>query len=209
MQFPEETLRLIDRVSRKLLDRNMTMCTAESCTGGLAAVLCTAVPGSSRWFRGSIVAYADSVKTRILGVGKEILAAHGAVGKAAAEAMALGATAATGAASALAVTGIAGPGGGSGEKPVGTVWFATATYPSGNPAACPQGPAITSFSRFFEGSRDEIRLAAALAGMEALEAALDQLGDHARAVAPPADVTPAGDRGGRAGDMPAPSPRYR
>ncbi|MDR1686919.1 MAG: nicotinamide-nucleotide amidohydrolase family protein [Desulfovibrio sp.] len=172
MEIPEEGLWLIGRVSRKLLARNMTMCTAESCTGGLAAALCTGVPGSSRWFCGSIVAYADSVKTRLLGVSKVLLTAHGAVSGPVAEAMALGALAATGAASALAVTGIAGPGGGSAEKPVGTVWFATAVYPSRNLADHPQGPAITSFCRTFSGYRDEVRLAAALAGLEAVETAL-------------------------------------
>ncbi|MDR2125038.1 MAG: nicotinamide-nucleotide amidohydrolase family protein [Desulfovibrio sp.] len=172
MEFPEECLWLIGRVSQKLLARNMTMCTAESCTGGLAAALCTGVPGGSRWFCGSIVAYADSVKTRLLGVGKELLTAHGAVSEPVVKAMALGALAATGAAAALAVTGIAGPGGGSAEKPVGTVWFATAVYPSRHLAVHPQGPAIAAFCRTFSGYRDEIRLAAVPAGLEALDVAL-------------------------------------
>jgi nicotinamide-nucleotide amidase len=182
MEFPEESLWLIGRVSRKLLARNMTMCTAESCTGGLAAVLCTGIPGSSRWFCGSIVAYADTVKTRVLGVGKDLLAEYGAVSGPVAEAMAVGALSATGAASALAVTGIAGPGGGSAEKPVGTVWFATAAYPSRNLAAHPQGPTVASFCRTFAGYRDDIRLAAVSAGLEALEAALAQAGGDGHAV---------------------------
>jgi nicotinamide-nucleotide amidase len=192
MEFPEEGLWLIGRVSQKLLARNMTMCTAESCTGGLAAALCTGVPGSSRWFCGSIVAYADSVKTRVLGVDKKLLATHGAVSGPVAEAMALGALAATGAASALAVTGIAGPGGGSAEKPVGTVWFATAAYPSRNLAAHPQGPTTASFCRTFAGYRDEVRLAAALAGLEALEAALARTGEDALSAAGRSTDSPRG-----------------
>ncbi|MDR1946715.1 MAG: CinA family protein [Desulfovibrio sp.] len=183
MEFPEEGLWLIGRVSRKLLDRNLTLCTAESCTGGLASVLCIGVPGSSRWFCGSIVAYSDSVKTRVLGVSKELLAEHGAVSGPVVEAMAVGALAVTGATCALAITGIAGPGGGSAEKPVGTVWFATAVYPSRNLAAHPRGPVVTSFCRNFTGYRDAIRLAAALAGLEATEVALEQAGNDTRAAA--------------------------
>jgi nicotinamide-nucleotide amidase len=99
---------------------------AESCTGGMIGALLTAVPGSSDAFVGGVVAYSNELKERLLGVAPELLAVHGAVSAEAAAAMAAGA-AALGAECAVAVTGIAGPGGGSEEKPVGTVHIAVRT----------------------------------------------------------------------------------
>jgi nicotinamide-nucleotide amidase len=100
--------------------------TAESCTGGLVGGALTAVPGSSDVFVGGVVAYSNELKERLLGVAPDLLAAHGAVSREAAEAMARGALA-LGAECAIATTGIAGPGGGSPEKPVGTLHIAVAT----------------------------------------------------------------------------------
>ena len=102
-------------------ERGLTLATAESCTGGLVAARLTSVAGSSDVFTGGIVAYANEVKARELGVGEEILERHGAVSAEAAAAMARGARERLGADVAVAVTGIAGPGGGSPEKPVGLV----------------------------------------------------------------------------------------
>ncbi len=111
--------------------RGLTLATAESCTGGLVAGRLTSVPGSSAVFVGGIVSYADDVKVRELGVPAALLAAHGAVSAEVAAAMAEGARERLGADVAVAATGIAGPGGGSGEKPVGLVHL-HATSPEGD-----------------------------------------------------------------------------
>jgi nicotinamide-nucleotide amidase len=97
---------------------------AESCTGGLLGARLTAVPGSSAYFLGGVLAYANAVKTRRLGVPARLLARRGAVSAECAAAMARGARRATGASVGVAVTGIAGPGGGTAEKPVGLVFVA-------------------------------------------------------------------------------------
>lgn len=107
-------------------DQGLTLGAAESCTGGLVAARLTSVPGASDVFRGGIVAYENDVKLAPLGVGKETLAAHGAVSAETAAAMAEGARSSLGADVAIAVTGIAGPGGGTPEKPVGLVHLCAA-----------------------------------------------------------------------------------
>ena len=104
-----------------LRQRGLSLATAESCTGGQVAKRLTDVPGSSDVFVGSVVAYSNDVKERLLGVPVEVLEAHGAVSPETARAMAHGARRLLGADVAVAVTGIAGPGGGSAEKPVGLV----------------------------------------------------------------------------------------
>jgi nicotinamide-nucleotide amidase len=103
--------------------RGVRLATAESCTGGMVAERLTSVPGSSDVFVGSVIAYADAVKRRELGVAAELLAEHGAVSAETAAAMAAGARKRLDAEVAVAVTGIAGPGGGSDEKPVGLVYL--------------------------------------------------------------------------------------
>jgi nicotinamide-nucleotide amidase len=103
--------------------RGLTVATAESCTGGLVAARLTSVPGSSDVVLGGIVAYANEVKERELGVSSALLAAHGAVSAEVAEAMARGARERLGADVAVSVTGVAGPGGGTPEKPVGLVYM--------------------------------------------------------------------------------------
>jgi PncC family amidohydrolase len=117
---------LAERLYRICLDRGLTVATAESCTGGLVAHAITEIAGSSAYFRGGFVTYADDVKRDELGVAQELLAAHGAVSAQVARAMAEGARARLGADLAVAVTGIAGPGGGSAEKPVGLTYVGVA-----------------------------------------------------------------------------------
>ena len=117
---------LAERLSRTCLERGLTVATAESCTGGLIAHAITEVAGSSAYFRGGFVTYADDVKRDHLGVAPELLDAHGAVSAQVARAMAEGARGRLGADLAVAVTGIAGPGGGSAEKPVGLTYVGVA-----------------------------------------------------------------------------------
>jgi nicotinamide-nucleotide amidase len=120
---------LAEIVGRMLMERQATLAVAESCTGGLVGQMLTAVPGSSRYFLGGVIAYANALKEKLLDVKAETLAANGAVSEPTALEMADGARARTGATWGVAVTGIAGPDGGTTEKPVGTVFIAV-TSPS-------------------------------------------------------------------------------
>jgi nicotinamide-nucleotide amidase len=114
-------------VGAQLAETRQTVATAESCTGGLIGALLTDVPGSSRYYAGGFVTYANAAKQRLLSVSTEALTAAGAVSAAVAEQMAEGASAALGTDYALSVTGIAGPDGGTQEKPVGLVFIALRT----------------------------------------------------------------------------------
>lgn len=111
---------------RNLSAAGQTVATAESCTGGGIAEALTAVPGSSACFGYGIVSYSNAAKESLLGVRAESLREHGAVSEAVVREMAAGALELSGADLAVAVSGVAGPGGGTAEKPVGTVWFAWA-----------------------------------------------------------------------------------
>jgi nicotinamide-nucleotide amidase len=145
-------------VGRLLSERRLTLATAESCTGGLVAERLTRVPGSSAYFVGGVVAYSDAVKTAFLGVPAALLAEHGAVSEPVARAMAEGARRALGSDWALAVTGVAGPGGGSDEKPVGTIDLAWAG---------PGGATDHRRVRFL-GARERVRALSAQAVLEGL-----------------------------------------
>ena len=112
------------RLVALLQSRVLTIATAESCTGGSLAAAITSVPGCSSVMLGGVVAYHNSVKAKVLGVGEELLAEHGAVSEPVVRQMALGVSALIGADCAVATSGIAGPGGGTADKPVGTVWVA-------------------------------------------------------------------------------------
>ena len=115
----------LEGVIGKLLNKNnLTLATAESCTGGYLAHMITSVPGSSRYFKGSVIAYSNEVKIAQLGVSTEDLKQQGAVSEEVAKAMAKGVRKELNADIAIAITGIAGPDGGTVEKPVGTVWIA-------------------------------------------------------------------------------------
>ena len=118
---------LAERLQGLCIGRGLTVATAESCTGGLVAESITSVPGSSGYFVGALVTYADEAKTALLGVPPEMLAAHGAVSAQVALSMATGARARLGASMAVSVTGVAGPDGGSEAKPVGLTYVGLAT----------------------------------------------------------------------------------
>lgn len=110
-----------------LADKGMTLATAESCTGGNIGHLITSIPGSSAQYMGGVISYSNDVKANVLGVNAADIIAHGAVSEPVARQMAEGASRVAGADCAIATTGIAGPGGGSPEKPVGTVWISAHT----------------------------------------------------------------------------------
>ena len=110
-------------IGRILAEKGKTLSTAESCTGGTISALITSIAGSSAYFLGSVISYANSVKTGVLGVPEEIIAQHGAVSSQCVAAMAEGVRKLTGSDYSVATSGIAGPGGGSDEKPVGLVWI--------------------------------------------------------------------------------------
>lgn len=113
-------------VVRQLVENGCTLATAESCTGGSIAASITGVAGCSAVFRGGVVAYSNEVKTTVLAVCEDTLVAHGAVSEEVVRQMAQGAQHIMNAHCAIATSGIAGPGGGTPEKPVGTVWLAVA-----------------------------------------------------------------------------------
>jgi PncC family amidohydrolase len=110
-----------------LSQHGMKLAVAESCTGGLIGHLLTNVPGISRYYMGSVTAYANEAKVRLLGVCQETLEVHGAVSSEIVIEMARGVRTAFGADIGISVSGIAGPGGGTPEKPVGTVWIGLST----------------------------------------------------------------------------------
>jgi nicotinamide-nucleotide amidase len=125
--FAEAGETLTEVVAKLLQQKQLTISTAESCTGGMLAAQLTSIPGSSTYFTGSIVAYNNSIKAKLLGVPQELLTKFGAVSKEVGTAMAEGIRKLTGSAIGVGITGIAGPGGGSTEKPVGLVYIALAT----------------------------------------------------------------------------------
>lgn len=137
--------------------RSLTLAVAESCTGGLLGARLTAIPGSSDVVRGGVIAYANDVKRDLLHVEGEVMAREGAVSEAVVRAMVTGVRAALHASAALAITGIAGPGGGSAEKPVGTVWIALDLEGS-----------LSSRLLRLAGDRDEIRYRAVQAALDLL-----------------------------------------
>ncbi|RLD21793.1 MAG: damage-inducible protein CinA, partial [Bacteroidetes bacterium] len=124
--FAEEDISLPEAIGRMLKRRNATLSVAESCTGGYTGHLMTSIAGSSEYFEGGAITYSNALKHSILGVQMSTLETFGAVSRETAEAMATGAVRVFHSDYAVAITGIAGPGGGSDEKPVGTVWIAVA-----------------------------------------------------------------------------------
>lgn len=148
---------LADQLGQQLLLKNAAVTTAESCTGGGIAEAITRIAGSSAWFEVGFVTYSNVQKTHVLKVAADAVQRDGAVSQTVVEAMARGAQLQSGAEYAVAVSGVAGPGGGSPEKPVGTVWLAWA-----------DGTQVESGCWRFAGDRHAVRqqtVQAALAGL--------------------------------------------
>lgn len=158
----DETLAQV--VGGLLAGHGCSLALAESCTGGLVAARITGVAGSSGYFRGGVVAYSNDLKVRLLGVAPALLAAHGAVSRETARAMAEGARQVSGADYGLAVTGIAGPSGGTPDKPVGTVCFGLA-WAGGN----------KELLAHFPGDRWQVQEAAAHQALDLLRLTLDEI----------------------------------
>lgn len=131
----KESYSLAAQLGESLSARSAKVTTAESCTGGGVAHAITAVPGSSQWFDCGFVTYSNDAKCRLLKVPAEVLQTHGAVSGEVVSAMASGAAHAAFAEFSVAISGVAGPGGGSADKPVGTVWFAW-HHPDGQVVEC-------------------------------------------------------------------------
>lgn len=119
---------LSKELSDKFWKEGLTLATAESCTAGNIAAVITAIPGSSHFYKGGIVAYSDEVKMNLLGVNPETLEKHGAVSEEVVTEMVKGAMKSMNSDCAVATSGIAGPTGGTPDKPVGTVWIAAAMH---------------------------------------------------------------------------------
>jgi len=119
-----ELAELAGALGRRLIALKQTLVCAESCTGGWIAKVATDSAGASEWFESGMVAYSYEAKQALLGVHPETVIRHGAVSEATVLEMVSGALTRSGAAIAVAVTGVAGPGGGTADKPVGTVWLA-------------------------------------------------------------------------------------
>jgi nicotinamide-nucleotide amidase len=154
----EELAALSAQLGEALAARRWTLATAESCTGGLIATVVTATAGSSGWFERGFVTYSNESKVESLGVSPATLARRGAVSEETAQEMAAGALAHSHADVAVAITGIAGPGGGSDDKPVGTVCLAWSE----------RRGAQTVKTRHFRGGRESVRRQTVVAAIKKL-----------------------------------------
>lgn len=154
---------LAGKVGQRLAADSIVLATAESCTGGWVAKLMTDIPGSSAWFDRGFVTYSNDAKHEMLGVSKQTLTEQGAVSEAVVREMVSGALKHSKASLALSVSGIAGPGGGSPDKPVGTVWFAWGRK---------EGD-IISQRKCFAGDRDEVRRQAVFTALNKVLSFLD------------------------------------
>lgn len=156
----------MDKLARELGERlkqaKAMLATAESCTGGWAAQAVTSVAGSSEWFERGFVTYSNAAKQELLGVRAETLRRYGAVSEETAREMALGALARSRATIALAITGVAGPGGGTADKPVGTVCFAWA-----------RDGAMATETCIFPGDREGVRRRSVIHALEGVLKALE------------------------------------
>ncbi|MBS63183.1 CinA family protein [Salinisphaera sp.] len=154
---------LVDQLATLMTGRGQTLATAESCTGGMIAAACTDRAGSSEWFERGFVTYSNAAKQDSLGVSGELIERHGAVSEPVVAAMLDGTLAHSPADWAIAVSGVAGPGGGSDDKPVGTVYIGW--------LARNRPPEVVRYQ--FDGSRDEVRSQSVVAALVGLRERVD------------------------------------
>ena len=163
--MPHDTLTtLATLVGARLKARGVSLAAAESCTGGWIAMAVTAIAGSSDWFERGFVTYSNEAKQEMLGVRLATLQAHGAVSEPVAREMVEGAVTHSKATVAVAVTGIAGPGGGTPQKPVGTVCLAW-HGPTGS---------IRCEKRQFDGDREQVRRQTVITALQGIIAILEE-----------------------------------
>jgi nicotinamide-nucleotide amidase len=160
--FGDRAATFPEAVGKALRDRGKTLAVAESCTGGRVGEMLTRVPGASDYLLLDAVVYANSAKEAVLGVSPELLRAHGAVSSESAAAMAEGVLRVAGADIAVSITGVAGPGGGTADKPVGTVWFGLAR----------QGEPTITKHRKLPWGRDRVQVLAAYIALELVRRAV-------------------------------------
>lgn len=153
---------LSSAVATAFSQRGWTLAVAESCTGGLLAASLTDLAGSSQWFERGYVTYSNAAKTACLQVSPMLIEAEGAVSEAVASAMALGAQLSSGVTAAISITGIAGPGGGTAEKPVGTVCFGWALE------RADASNRVTTTTAIFVGDRQSVRQQAVVFALRGL-----------------------------------------
>lgn len=154
----EEIYRLSEQLGRLAQQGGRVLATAESCTGGWISQAITMVPGSSNWFDCGFVTYTNRSKEELLGVRGDTLERHGAVSEMTVREMAQGVLQRTRADCSVAVSGVAGPGGGSADKPVGTVWLAVASRDGTTQARC----------LHLDGDRDAVRRQAVITALRML-----------------------------------------
>jgi len=145
-----ELQQLAQRVGQQLISKNMKLATAESCTGGWVSKIAIDIEGSSQWFECALVTYSNQAKQDLLGVSEQALKDFGAVSEQTVKAMVLGLLDRCNADLGVSISGIAGPGGGSEDKPVGTVWIAWAK----------PGEVVECVRFKFEGDREQVRIQA-------------------------------------------------
>ncbi|CAH0355371.1 MAG: CinA family protein [Pseudomonadota bacterium] len=160
--LPPELISLARDVIAANRSAGRTISVAESCTGGLVSAALTEIPGSSDVFEVGFITYSNDMKRELLSVSEDVLDTFGAVSIAVAWAMAQGALAKSHSDIAVAITGVAGPGGGSEQKPVGTVVFARAEK------GAPEDHAVADIRHFEDNGRGGVRLQAALCALELL-----------------------------------------
>ncbi len=162
--FPTGLLADAEVLLERARAQQVRIVTAESCTGGLVAGLLTEIAGSSDVVERGYVTYSNAAKASAIGVPAELIALHGAVSEPVARAMAEGALEASEADLSVAITGVAGPGGGSADKPVGLVWFATARA---------GGAVLSHEARYGDLGRGAVRVEAVRTAIELLSTRLD------------------------------------
>jgi nicotinamide-nucleotide amidase len=162
LRMNQGSIPLVTRLANVALQKQLKVCTAESCTGGLIAKSFTDLAGSSDWFERGFVTYSNQSKSEMVDVPESVIIEYGAVSEPVANAMARGALKNSAADVSIAVTGVAGPAGGSKEKPVGTVWIVVASEKQ-----------LIAKKYLFDGDREAIRIATMLTAIEMLLQLLD------------------------------------